>query len=335
MRKKFLAALVAALMLMACVPFISGCSASVNYVLSEDGSHYIASCSGYKSALKGELVIAEDYNGLPVTEIAQEGFRGAGISRLTVPAAITKIGMAAFANCNSLREVEFKGTALDIAQGTFGYCRSLYSVILPSATEKIGIYAFIGCEELTNITLPDTVKEIGHEAFENCYALTKINLPDGLETIGVLAFYNAGLTEITIPATVADTPYTDDDGKPQTKNGIGLGAFHSCISLKKAVVNAQIKTLVAGVFGYCIALEEVYLPSTLTKIEGHRMNGDKLYIGHAFHNCAELKTVHFAGTQEQWTAITKENEEYKKDGATYNNNAIINVKKEYNSTYTA
>lgn len=333
MRKKFLAAIVAALMLIACVPFISGCSASLNYTLSDDGSHYIASCSGFKSSLKGELVIAEEYKGLPVTEIAQEGFRGTGISKLTVPASITKIGMAAFANCNFLTEAEFaSGSPLtEIAQGAFGYCIRLSKVTLPEAVEKIGIYSFIGCENLETVSLPETVTEIGLEAFEDCSALSSIDLPDGLKSIGALAFYNAGLTEITIPASVEDTTYTDDEGEPQTKYGIGVGAFHSCVSLKKAVVNAQIQTLASGTFGYCIALEEVGLPATLKKIEGHIMNGDKLYIGHAFHNCTALNTVRFAGTQEQWSAITKENEEYKYSGATFNNDAIINATKVFNA----
>ena len=350
MRKKIVAVIISALMLVACVPFFSGCSASVNYVLNDDQTYYIAKCTGYKSALKGELIIPEEYNGLPVKEVAQEGFRGAGISKLTIPASIESMGLAAFANCKSLTEVVFEsGSHLsEVPQGTFGYCSSLSTVTLPSAAEKIGVLAFVGCESLKNITLPDTVKQIGYEAFAQCAALTSINLPVGLETIGILAFYGTGLTEVIVPSTVKDkqVPAVDENGDPKTDEsgapvintvyGIGIGAFYLCESLEKAAImdGAQISGICADVFGDCSKLEEVYLPSTITKIEGHIIRSGSLYAGHAFRGCEMLTTVYFAGTQEQWKGITIENTSYTENRITINNNAIINVpNKVFNTAY--
>lgn len=358
MRKKFLAAILAALMLTACVPFISGCSASVNYVLSEDGNYYIASCSGSKSALRGELVIEEEYNELPVKEIAQEGFRGTNITDIVIPASIESVGMAAFANCNMLSDVKFaNGSQLkEMPQGIFGYCGNLKSITLPQTVNTIGHLAFVGCEKLGDIVLPDAVEEIGIRAFEGCYSLSGINLPEGLKTIGRYAFYQAGLTEIIIPSTVADKQVQalDEEGKPKlddeqnpvmlTVYGIGEAAFHTCQYLKRVVIMERdasvasenvIATLPYGVFGACTALEEIYLPSTLKSIQGHYMYKGEFILGHAFHHCPALKTVHFAGTGEQWSTITIENVEYYEKGVTFNNDAIIKAQnKEFNSKYT-
>ena len=356
MRKKILAAIVAALMLSLCVPFFSGCSASVNYVLSDDGEYYIASCSGSRSSLSGELFIESTYNGLPVKEIAKNGFRRTSITKVVIPSSIEYIGKAAFGNCTSLTDVEFMGFSqvTEISQGLFGFCTKLEEITIPQSVSKIGDVAFIGCERLKSITLPDSVEEIGIETFELCSALTEISLPKGLKTIGAYAFYQAGLTEIIIPSSVVDrqvkvldkegNPKLDEDNNPvmQTVYGIGVGAFHTCLYLKKVAImqpsdpqNAKnvLATLSAGVFGACSALEEIYLPSTITAIKGHVMNGSKFGVGHAFHHCTALTTVHFAGTAEQWSAITKENTSYSGNGQTFDNNAIINAKKYFESVY--
>lgn len=324
MKKRLAAAVVAALMLLTCLPFLAGCKADIVYTLNEDKTAYTVSVSGFASSVGGEIVIPETYgeNNLPVTAIASQGFASTSISKITIPKTVEYIGISAFMYCNNLREVIFEeGSEIaEILNGAFAYC-----------------------EHLTAINIPQTVKLIYPMAFMGCYELKNVDLPYGLQRIGYRAFYQCGLEQITVPASVRDEvvekigedgePELDEDGKPVTVTymGIGYGAFHSCESLKLAVVKAEIETLYAGVFGYCLSLETVYLPKTLKKVEGAVFSGSTLYYGHVFHHDGALKNVYFAGTEEEWNAVEINNTAYKDSqvSTAFDNSSLINAENKY------
>ncbi len=325
MKKAMFAALTAAVLLAGAVPFLSGCKADINYTLSGEGEnkYYIASCTGVASALSGELVIQDYIDGIPVKEIAAEGFVNTAVTKLVIPSTVEKLGNLAFAYCTGLSEIQFaEGSCItEISQGAFAFCTALKNIELPEGVEKIGPMAFTGDDRLKSAELPQTLTEISYRAFYNCTRLESVNLPPQLQTVGDLAFYYAGLMEITVPQSVKT---------------IGKGAFHSCTSLKTARVEADVTAIDCGVFGYCTALESVYLPQTLQKIEGAFFMDDSFIMGHAFHNCASLKDVYFAGSEEQWNAVQiivgkshDDNSPVTVNGATYDNTAVKNAVKHY------
>lgn len=325
MKKAMFAAATAAVLLAGAVPFLSGCKADINYALAGDGEnkYYIASCSGVPSALKGELQIRDYIGGVPVKEIAAEGFVNTAVTKVTIPATVERLGNLAFAYCASLGEVAFAedSSVSEIPQGAFANCTALKSIALPEGVEKIGPMAFMGDERLQSAVLPQSLTEVSYRAFYNCARLQSAELPQGLQTVGDLSFYYTGLTEITVPASVQI---------------IGKGAFHSCTALKTARVEANVTVIDSGVFGYCTALESVYLPQTLQKIEGAFYSDDTFIVGHAFHNCASLKDVYFAGSREQWDAVKitvgkspDDNSVLTVNGADYDNSAIKNAVKHY------
>lgn len=338
--KKLLAAILTAALAFGCVTLFAGCSASIGYILNEDedgNKYYTVYCSGYSAALDGELVIPSYYGEeeegtyAPVTEIAAQAFANSGYTKVTIPSTITVIGNAAFAYCYKLQEVVFEdGIQLSsIPRGMFGYCSRLDNVILPDSVTSVGAMSFYYCESLSSVTLPEGLTEIGAEAFEACTSLSYITLPESLTTVGALAFYSSGLKEIVIPENVCDRVYETEDSSA-TEYGLGLGAFHSCQSLERAVVLGKIETLRSGVFGYCIAMTEIYLPETITCIEGamYDSNGD-FYCGHAFHSDSALEDVYFAGTEEQWNSIDIVTASVSSSGVTYDNSAVVNAEKHY------
>lgn len=355
--KSRLAVFLAALIALFCIPFIAGCSAETSFALSEDGSYYIMTATGFKDSLSGELVVPSVYgegeNRKPVKEIAQEAFRGAAYSSVYIPESIEKIGMAAFANCSYLQKVTYaEGSPLkEIAQSSFGFCSSLTEVTLPQSVEVIGVYAFYGCTALKSLSLPETVKEISAFAFSSpIYAgmmsLEEINFPQNLEKIGEQAFcYNMGIKKIALPESLKDVeePVYEDDGVTQktdatgapmfkTDYAIGYGAFHTCTALEEAEIPSGVKTVRSGVFGACSALKKVTFGANLQKIEGATFyktsDGkltDDLYSGHAFHNCTALADIYFKGTEEEWEAVDIENTSFSVEGAHYDNSAITNA----------
>ena len=68
-----------------------------------------------------------------------------GITSVTIPDGVTKIGCGAFYGCSSLT-----------------------SVTIPHSVTSIGNYAFYECSSLTSVTIPDSVTEIGWHAFKGC-----------------------------------------------------------------------------------------------------------------------------------------------------------------------
>lgn len=113
----------------------------------------------------------------------------------------------------------------------------------------IGDNAFSGCVNLSAITLPPTITSIGNYAFgysvDNqgypvpCSSLQSIVIPPSVTTIGAYAFSQSGLTEVILPPSVTS---------------IGTLAF-----------------------GDCDNLEYVYLPASVTSIEGNAFTGTSIW----------------------------------------------------------
>ena len=113
----------------------------------------------------------------------------------------------------------------------------------------IGDNAFSGCVNLSAITLPPTITSIGFYAFgysvDNqgypvpCSSLHNIVIPPSVTTIGAYAFSQSGLTEVILPPSVTS---------------IGTLAF-----------------------GDCDNLEYVYLPASVTSIEGNAFTGASIW----------------------------------------------------------
>jgi hypothetical protein len=348
MKKKVFALTVAVAMCVGCMPLVAGCNVSCDYTLNYDDEgnmYYSVKCSGYSSSLKGDYEIPAYYGEgdryAPVTEIEDQGFAGTSLTSISIPSTITKIGTAAFSYCYSLRSVEFdEDIAIDnISWGAFGFCTSLTSIVIPSSVTVVSGMAFYSCSYLEDVTLPDGLEGIGQQAFSGCTALKSISLPENLVTIGEQAFYRTGLTSVVIPDSVhdIDVPVVDEDGnevldedgkvKTTVRYGLGGAAFHSCISLESVVVGEGVTTLKSGVFGYCTALVSIYLPKSLTSIEGaYYIDGSFMY-GHAFHNDTALASVYFEGTSAEWDTLKANivSEGVTEASVTYNNDAILNA----------
>ena len=340
MLKKF-AVLTAVFIIAAICVATTGCGASLGYELREDGDgnkYYVARCSGYSASLSGALEIPAYYgegdDRAPVTEIAEEGFAGAKITKLVIPETVTKIGAAAFSYCYGLREAAFaEGSRIEeIPNGAFAYCRVLQEFKVPSTVKNIGRMAFYNCFELSGVGLPEGLETISPAAFSNCVALKGVVLPQTLKIIGYEAFYTTAIEEITIPASVKDGTVTDENGQQQTLPGIGYAAFHTCKSLKKVIIKADVSVIKSGTFGYCTALEEIYLPNSVKEVEGGLYSGGKIYYGHPFHNNAALKKVYFSGTEQEWNALKEKTDKssVSENSVAYNNSAFLSAEVLFN-----
>ncbi len=112
-------------------------------------------------------VIPAEINGLPVTKIGYNCFRGTQITSVYIPDTIHLIDTGAFNSCQKLKSVYFLGanSTMDIGPSAFQNCKNLTSINLSTETRSIGNNAFSGCSSLMKITIPASVNEIGPGAF--------------------------------------------------------------------------------------------------------------------------------------------------------------------------
>lgn len=107
--------------------------------------------SSYKVAIKTTLrntvtvaIVPDAYNGLPVTELANNAFMSCkNLTKVVLPKSVTKIGTNAFINCSQLKAVH-----------------------MPSV-EEIGATAFSMCSSLDRLYIPKTVKKVGANILRN------------------------------------------------------------------------------------------------------------------------------------------------------------------------
>ena len=149
------------------------------FTLNDDGKSY--SVEKANKYIKGDLVIPMTYNGLPVTEIKDEGFSYASyVTSIIVPPTVTKIGNKGFYNCDGAK-----------------------SITIYEGITSIGKDAFAFCEKMTELTIPSSVTEIGQCAFANCYSVKSAVVPDGFTELEYMMFYKCtSLESVTLPATV-------------------------------------------------------------------------------------------------------------------------------------
>ena len=256
---------VIALLLCICVIFsgcdsvtsiLSGTDASIEYKI-ENGEATVVSVPN-KSTVK-KIVIPDEYEGVPVTKIAD--FSATNLEYVTdfsIGKNVKEIGVWALENnqhitaynvddaneylCDvdgviytkDMKTLLFYPPAKDLVDETNddGSVIKVSQYIIPDDVETIRTKAFYKCYSLTNIQIPDSVKRIEEKAFFRCDKINELKLPQSLEFIGKDAFsYCYGITEINIPANIKQ---------------IDEYAFYNCTNLLTVNVDSAEENLILG-----------------------------------------------------------------------------------------
>ena len=246
------------------------CDGTFKFTLIDNNTAY--SVAATNTNIRGQITIPTEYNGLPVTEIAENGFQNCTniIGNLVIPETITKIGMSAFYDCIGLTGTLALGNNVkEIDPYAFQDCAFTGNLIIPDSVKVIAQRAFYGCSGFTgNLVIPDSVTSIGSYAFCYCNGFDgTLTLGESLTNIGRYAFqYGKYKGNLTIPDSVV---YINEWAFNYCQNftslslgksvkEIGNYAFSSCSGLTGEItIPASVKTISIGAFNFCEKITSV------------------------------------------------------------------------------
>ena len=240
----------------------------------------------------------------PATRIGNSAFNSSGLTGISFPDSLQRIGETAFWGCRNLTSVTVPATLTYIGEGAFANCRGLTQItvdgdhevytsvngVLFSADLKT-LYCVPANHPMTTYSVPAGVTCLAAHAFEWCNNLRAINLPDGLTEIGDSAFkWVQHITELDIPDTV---------------QRIGMAAFNICTA-RELTIPEGVTRIEEATFYCSDKLEAVHLPEGIVYIGEEAFGGTGLTsielpasletIGdRAFAQNYSLQTVSFRG----------------------------------------
>ncbi len=150
--------------------------------------------------MTGELVIPETIDGITVTSISNNAFKGCNeLTSVYIPDTVTTVNGWTFYECEKLESVRLPEGLTEIDNRTFYKCSNLKYVNIPSTVTTIGSSAFYYCSSLEHINFPESLTKIKDSAFERCSSLREVALPASLSSIGTYVFeYCKSLESLTV-----------------------------------------------------------------------------------------------------------------------------------------
>lgn len=236
----------------------------------------------------GEVLIEATYRGKPVTEIAENAFKGnRNIERVILGENIRSIGENAFYNCGQLTAVSIPDGVTFIGISAFQGCRSLTTVNIPKGITTVPEYCFAYCRALSAIEIGDQITEIAPSAFK-ATALSEVVIPNSVKTIAERAFSEiTDLKSVTIGNGVLalgdEVFYGDTQLSSLTfaegiqLTAIGLKCFYDNRQLASITLPESLTDIGAYCFYSCESLASIRIPENVTHIGTRAFHATKLY----------------------------------------------------------
>ncbi|MBP3665452.1 MAG: leucine-rich repeat domain-containing protein [Clostridia bacterium] len=182
------------------------------------------------------------------------------------------------------------------------------NIVIPDEIEGhpvigIGSWALAYNTKIMGVTISNTVSYIGECAFEQCDNLENVYIGNGVTTIDKGAFRCCtSLSSIYIPSNVININESAFEGCSKLTHAtihfgvqqIGDGAF-CATALTTVDIPNSVQMIGYGAFQSCTYLESVTIGTGITTISGA-----------LFHECANLNSIVYRGTKDDWLCLSFE-----------------------------
>ena len=222
------------------VQFRCSFGSSAAFALSKGGNNfctgdfqmrYLFDDEGNRNGLRLNKYLGTDAEVTVPEEVTETGsaFKDCKtVTKVVLPAGLTKLESNIFSGCTGLTEIVIPDSVTTIGNYAFSGCTGLTRVVLPAGLTAIPDCCFNNCEKLPGITIPETVTSIGSCAFRYCSALTAITLPQGLQTLGENAFLHCeNLPYVDVPDMLESAGYSIASDTTQLRCSIGSSAAYA------------------------------------------------------------------------------------------------------------
>ena len=256
----------------------------VVYELSSDGTY--AEVIGYVGTIE-HVIIASEYNGVPVTSICDRAFEECNIIQsVVIPDSVTSIGDYAFSSCYNLTSVVLGDNVTTIDEDFFYDSYNLTSIVLGNNTTHISNFDYCmklqyteygNCKYLgtannpyyaliktingnfSNYTIHENTKVIANYAFYSCKRLTSITIPNSVTFIGSDAFSGCDKLQFT---EYGNCKYLGNANNP----------YYALIEatnrdIASCTVHTYTKLIVGDAFYYCNSLTSIAVDKNNTNYQ--------------------------------------------------------------------
>lgn len=239
----------------------------------------------------GDIVIPDSIEGYPVTKLADRAFNYSNAQTVYIPSTLEDIGNAfgylyhtffVVDENNAYYSSDAFGALMNKEQTHFYKLPSYYSqsqYVVPDTVRTFARACFENCLYVEEVILPDGMEQISPTMFFACQSLRQIHIPEGVTTVGSNAFARCySLESVSLPSTLT-----------QLKES----SFTECSVLNHVIIPEGVTSIGTYAFESDYALERIVIPSTVTEF-GYGV----------FENCNAFSHLYYAGTEEQWGAIS-------------------------------
>ena len=285
--------------------------------------------TGLKSEMEiDDLIIPDEYNGLPVTSIGKEAFRGNDFKTICLGNNVKTIDENAFESSSTIKMIKIPDNVEEIGSMAFFGCKRLESVIIGNGVKFIGDEAFGACDILFSLEIGENVNYMASNAFSYCRRLVEINNHSKIEVqYRKTGEYNLGTCALNI-ANKGDVfssnlskdngfvVYTEGTEKflvsydgsedkltiPSYITRINQFAFYNIENIKEVWIGDNIKEIGEAAFYGC-SVQSVFINANALTIKkesfAYCSNLFKVIIGdeilgiddRAFYYCKKLSSV--------------------------------------------